>query len=91
MRVLDANFLIDYLNGVDATEVYYEANGGVDQHWIMPAPAHGEALVGVGNLPSGDVEEVIDALGGARCTQSTRSCPWRLRVSLTRSVHRDRI
>lgn len=62
MRVLDANFLIDYLRGVDATEAYYEANGGADQEWIMPAPAHAEALVGVGNLPSGDVEAAIDAL-----------------------------
>lgn len=63
MRVLDANFLIDYLSGVPATKEYYEANGGADQAWIVPAPAYAEALVGVGNHPEGDVDEAIEALG----------------------------
>jgi predicted nucleic acid-binding protein len=62
MRVLDANFLIDYLNGHPAAETYYESNGGDTNLWMMPAPAYAEAIVGVGNLPSGDVEEAIDAL-----------------------------
>jgi predicted nucleic acid-binding protein len=62
MRVLDANFLIDYLNGTPAAEAYYKANGGSDQVWIVPAPAHAEVLVGVGNHPDGDVGQVIDAL-----------------------------
>jgi len=62
MRVLDANFLIDYLSGHPATETYYESNGGEEELWVMPAPAHAEALVGVGNLPSGDLEEAIEAL-----------------------------
>jgi predicted nucleic acid-binding protein len=62
MRVLDANFLIDYLNGYPATETYYESNGGDTELWMMPAPAYAEAIVGVGNISSGDVAEAIDAL-----------------------------
>lgn len=62
MKVLDANFLIDYLNGVAATDAYYEASDGPDELWIMPAPAYAEALVGVGNLPDADIEAAIDAL-----------------------------
>jgi len=62
MKVLDANFLIDYLAGVPAAETYYEDVGGADHVWIMPAPAHAEALVGVGNHPDGDVDRAIEAL-----------------------------
>jgi predicted nucleic acid-binding protein len=62
MKILDANFLIDYLNGVPAAEAYYEANGGDDEVWVMPTPAHAEAIVGVGNHPSGDVDRAIKAL-----------------------------
>jgi predicted nucleic acid-binding protein len=63
MRVLDANFLIDYLSGADAAKAYYEENGGADEISILPAPAHAEALVGVGNHPSGDVDRAVEALG----------------------------
>lgn len=69
MRVLDANFLIDYLSGVPATKEYYEANGGSDQSWIVPAPAYAEAIVGVGNHPDGDVDEAIEALGWAEVVE----------------------
>jgi len=62
MKVLDTNFLIDYLDGVPATEEFYEANGGSDELWIVPAPAYAEVLVGVGNLPDGTVSEAADAL-----------------------------
>lgn len=62
MKVLDANFLIDYLDGVEDAKAYYEANGGVDERWILPAPAYAEAVVGVGNLPDGDVDRASDAL-----------------------------
>lgn len=55
MRVLDATFLIDYLDGVEATKAFYEANGADDERWVMPVPAYAEALVGEGDLPSGDV------------------------------------
>jgi predicted nucleic acid-binding protein len=53
MRVLDATFLIDYLNGVDATAEYLLAHE--DERFIFPAPAYAEVLVGAGNGPDGDV------------------------------------
>ena len=62
MKVLDANFLIDYLNGEPSTEEFYGANGGREEQWITPAPAYAETIVGVGNLPEGDVDRAIDAL-----------------------------
>jgi len=55
MKVLDANFLIDYLNGVDATATYLLANE--DEEFIFPSVAYAEALVGEGNVPHGDVAE----------------------------------
>jgi predicted nucleic acid-binding protein len=72
MRVLDANFLIDYLNGHPATETYYESNGGDTNLWMVPAPAYAEAIVGVGNLSSGDVEEAIDALSWSEIYEINR-------------------
>jgi len=56
MKILDANFLIDYLKGDKMTKKFYEANGGDAERWIMPVPAYAEALVGEGNLPDGDIE-----------------------------------
>lgn len=66
MKVLDATFLIDYLNGDPAAEAYYEANGGSEEVWVMPAPAHAEALVGVGNHPTADLDRAIEALSWGR-------------------------
>lgn len=65
MKVLDANFLIDYLAGDESTKEFYEANGGDEELWIMPAPAYAEALVGVGNVPTGDVSKAVDSLAWA--------------------------
>ena len=62
MKVLDATFLIDYLDGVEATKAFYEAHGGENERWVMPVPAYAEALVGEGNLPSGDVDGARGAL-----------------------------
>ena len=62
MTVLDANYLIDYLNGEPATKEFYEEHGGREERWITPAPAYAETIVGVGNLPEGDVDRAIDAL-----------------------------
>ena len=62
MKVLDANFLIDYLNGDETTKTFYEANDGNAEQWVMPVPAYAEALVGAGNLPEGDVESARAAL-----------------------------
>ncbi|WP_336336176.1 PIN domain-containing protein [Haloarcula brevis] len=56
MKVLDATFLIDYLNGVDATAAYLLAHD--DERFIIPAPAYAEVLVGAGNAPDGDVAAV---------------------------------
>ena len=55
MKVLDATFLIDYLDGIEATKAFYEASGAEDERWVMPVPAYAEALVGEGNVPNGDV------------------------------------
>jgi predicted nucleic acid-binding protein len=65
MKVLDANFLIDYLDGEEATREFYEASGGEAERWVIPVPAYAEALVGEGNLPDGDVEEARAALAWA--------------------------
>jgi predicted nucleic acid-binding protein len=56
MKILDATFLIDYLDGAEATRECYEVNGGADTRWVVPVPALAEALVGEGNLPKGDVD-----------------------------------
>jgi len=55
MKVLDATFLIDYLNGIDATAEYLLAHE--DEQFILPASAHAESLVGEENDPNGDVAE----------------------------------
>ena len=57
MRVLDATFLVDYLDGVEATREFYEEHGAEEIRWVAPVPALAEALVGEGNLPSGNVDE----------------------------------
>ena len=54
MKVLDATFLVDYLDGIEATREFYEASGAENERWVMPVPAYAEALVGEGNLPDGD-------------------------------------
>ena len=62
MKVLDATFLIDYLDGVEATKEFYETNGAENERWVMPVPAYAEVLVGEGNLPDGDVTGARAAL-----------------------------
>ena len=53
MKILDATFLIDYLDGVEATREFYEEHGSDQIRWVGPVPAFAEALVGEGNLPRG--------------------------------------
>lgn len=65
MRVLDASFLIDYLDGVEATQEFYEEHGGADERWIIPVVAYAAVLVGEGNLPNGDVAGARSALAWA--------------------------
>jgi predicted nucleic acid-binding protein len=48
MKVLDATFLIDYLDGVDETAEYLLEHD--TERFIVPAPAYAEALVGGGEL-----------------------------------------
>lgn len=55
MKVLDATFLIDYLDGVESTRAFYEANGGENEQWVVPVPAYAEVLVGEGNRPNGNI------------------------------------
>ena len=56
MKVLDATFLIDYLDGLTPTREFYEDSGGDQIRWVVPVPALAEVLVGEGNLPTGDVD-----------------------------------
>lgn len=65
MKVLDASFLIDYLQGDPATKEFYEAAGGETERWVMPTVAYAEVLVGEGNLPDGDVHGARAALAWA--------------------------
>lgn len=61
MKVLDASFLIDYLDGVEATKNYLQAHA--DEPFVFPAPVYAEALVGEGNGPGrANVEGVRDRL-----------------------------
>jgi len=60
MKVLDANFLIDYLNGIAAAAEYLLAHE--NERFVLPAPAYAEALVGEGNYPDGNVAQVASAL-----------------------------
>ncbi|XGI82787.1 PIN domain-containing protein [Halorutilales archaeon Cl-col2-1] len=62
MKILDTSFLIDYFNGSPDTKRFYEDNGGDSQHWIIPAPAYAEILVGEGNYPDGDLEAAEEYL-----------------------------
>lgn len=56
MKIFDATFLIDYLNGVDATAEYLLAHES--EEFVLPAPAYAEVLVGEGNAPGGNPSEV---------------------------------
>lgn len=56
MKVLDATFLIDYLDGVNATAEYLLAHE--DERFVLPAPAYAEVLTGEGNVQNGDLTGV---------------------------------
>lgn len=62
MKVLDATYLIDYLDGLEATRKFYEESGGADIRWVMPVPTFAEALIGEGNRPNGDIASARAAL-----------------------------
>ncbi|WP_254533458.1 PIN domain-containing protein [Natrinema gelatinilyticum] len=58
MKVLDATFLVDYLEGVDAATAYLQEHS--TERFVIPAPAFAEVLIGEGNGPS------ESDIGGAR-------------------------
>lgn len=60
MKVLDATFLIDYLDGVESTREYLLEHD--NETYILPVPAYTEALLGEGNGPEGDIEGVREDL-----------------------------
>ncbi len=90
MKVLDANFLIDYLKGDEAVKEFYEANGDESEQWVVPVPAYAEVLVGEGNLQLGMSKVLAQISRGPKSTQLTNTRPFSLERSLTRSGQRDR-
>ena len=61
MKVLDATFLIDYLEDVDAATGYLKHHSA--ERFVVPAPAFAEVLVGEGNGPDeSDIDGARDAL-----------------------------
>ena len=54
MKVLDATFLIDYLDGIESTRQYLEDHE--NDAYVFPAPAYAEALLGERNGPGGDID-----------------------------------
>lgn len=55
MKVLDATFLIDYLDGAEATRDYLLDHD--EERFVVPTPAYAEILVGEGNNPDGSISE----------------------------------
>lgn len=61
MKVLDATFLADYLEDVDAATGYLQKHS--TERFVFPAPAFAEVLVGEGNGPGeSDIEGARQAL-----------------------------
>jgi predicted nucleic acid-binding protein len=54
MKILDATFLIDYLDGVESTREYLLEHDR--EVYVLPVPAYTEALLGEGNGPEGNIE-----------------------------------
>lgn len=74
MKVLDATFLTDYLEDVDAATEYLQEHS--TERFVFPAPAFAEILAGEGNGPDeSDVEGARQALAWVRCTPSTSGRP----------------
>jgi predicted nucleic acid-binding protein len=60
MKILDATFLIDYLDGVESTREYLVEHDS--ESFVVPVPAYAEALLGEGNGSNGDIEGAREAL-----------------------------
>ena len=54
MKVLDATFLIDYLDGVESSREYLQEHDS--ETYVLPVPAYAEALLGEGNGPDGNID-----------------------------------
>ena len=54
MKVLDATFLIDYLDGVESSREYLQEHDS--ETYVLPVPAYVEALLGEGNGPDGNID-----------------------------------
>jgi len=71
MKVLDASFLIDYLNEVQSAVDYLKAHR--NERFILPLPAYAEAVVGEGNLPGeADLDGIQNALAWGEVYDVTR-------------------
>ena len=54
MKILDATFLIDYLDGVESSREYLQEHDS--ETYVLPVPAYAEALLGESNGPDGDID-----------------------------------
>lgn len=64
MKVLDATFLVDYLEDVDVATAYLEEHSS--ERFVIPVPAFAEVLVGEGNGPDkSDIAGACEALAWA--------------------------
>ena len=64
MKVLDATFLVDYLEDVDVATAYLEEHS--TKRFVIPSPAFAEVLVGEGNGPDeSDIGGACEALSWA--------------------------
>ena len=60
MKVLDATFLIDYLDGVESSREYLQEHDS--ETYVLPVPAYAEAFLGEVNGPDGDIDGAREAL-----------------------------
>lgn len=72
MKVVDATFLIDYLDDIDAATEYLTTHSS--EEFIIPLPAFAEAIVGEGNQPGeADLQGVQQALDWAEVYEVQRN------------------
>lgn len=76
MKVLDATFLIDYLEGSEAATEYLDTHS--TEQFVIPAPAFAEVLVGEGNGPD---ESDIDGVRRALAWGEVYACDERTAVT----------
>lgn len=62
MKVVDAHFLIDLMNGHAGAVSYYHDNSDTDS-WVCPAVNYAETLIGFANHPESDLATARQALG----------------------------